>query len=576
MAARLTAYLVVVIVGATLIAGLLVGAQRDDNEGPVDLIVHNAKVYTAGPDGDTVEALAIRGNQILQVGTDRQINRLRRPQTVVIDAQGAAVLPGFNDAHLRLIEGGLAADQIDLAGATDLDAIKQTIVAWSDANPDSPWVLGRGWTTPSFPRGAPTRHTLDALVPDRPARLISRDGRSAWVNSVALELAGITAATANPPNGTIIRDARTGEPTGLLKDGAMALLQPHLPAPTPADSAAALRTAIRSAHRRGITSVQDARASIDEFGLYAEARRAGDLDLRVYAALLAPGVLTESSIADLDRLSTTYPDDPLFKAGAIAIRLDGQAHTRTAALLEPYADEVVLGATTIAPDDLNRMVRLLDARGWQISIEARGDRAVRMTLDAYAHAERSNPRPTRARRHRISGADLVDADDLARFATLNVAAVMQPLLPTELEPWLRNLGTERAQRVWDYTTMNRLKGGHLAFASNWPAQPLDPLRGLHAAVSPAPTLDATIATARPRAATRLTIEQAVNAYTYGSAWASFDEERKGTLEPGMLADLVLLSSDIFVNPTSRLRSARVKMTIFDGKIVFRSDGGETD
>ena len=198
MAARLTAYVVVGIVAATLIAGLIVGAQRDDSDGPVDLIVHNAKVYTAEPGAELAEAVAVRGNQILRVGADREILRLRRPQTRMIDARGAAVLPGFNDSHIHLMSGGLSLDRIDLLDATTVGEIQARIRAWADAHPDKRWVLGRGWYYHPFPEGLPTRQLLDAVVPDRPAQLVCYDGHTAWVNSAALQLAGITRHTPTP------------------------------------------------------------------------------------------------------------------------------------------------------------------------------------------------------------------------------------------------------------------------------------------------------------------------------------------------------------------------------------------
>ena len=291
MAARLTAYVVVGIVAATLIAGLIVGAQRDDSDGPVDLIVRNAKVYTAGTRGTMAEAVAIRGNQILRVGSDRDISRLARPQTTVIDAQGAAVLPGFNDYHVHFITGGLELDRIDLSDATTLDDVQERLLAWAEANPDAPWVLGRGWFSHSFPGNQPTRQQLDAVIKRRPAQILSHDGRTSWVNTRALQLAGITRKTADPPHGVIVKDPRTGEPTGVLTEAAVSLVSQTLPQPTREERVQALRAAIAEAHRNGVTSIQNAGGSTDEFELYADALRSGDLSLRVYSALSVDGVM---------------------------------------------------------------------------------------------------------------------------------------------------------------------------------------------------------------------------------------------------------------------------------------------
>ena len=221
MAARLTTYVVVAIVAATLIAGLIVGAQRDDSSGPVDLIIHNAKVYTADPLGSTAEAIAVRGNTILHVGTNREILRYRRPQTTMIDARGVAVLPGFNDAHAAFIAGGLAHDGVDLFDAETLDDMKARIADWADAHAETGWIVGRGWTYQRF-ADLPTRAQLDAAVKDRPVVMFSQDGHAAWLNSKALIAAHITRRSTDPDGGVIVRDARTGEPTGLLKDAAIA------------------------------------------------------------------------------------------------------------------------------------------------------------------------------------------------------------------------------------------------------------------------------------------------------------------------------------------------------------------
>ncbi|HET9265758.1 MAG TPA: amidohydrolase [Vicinamibacterales bacterium] len=574
MAARLTTYLVVAIVGATLIAGLIVGAQREDNEGPVDMIVHNAEVYTADDDRTMAEAVAIRGNQILRVGGEREILRLRRPQTQMIDARGATVLPGFNDAHAHLIAGGLDAEMIDLRDAVTAEEVQERVRDWAEANPDAPWVLGRGWAYPQSPGNQPSRQILDAAVRDRPVQLVSRDGRASWVNSAALRLAGVTRKTADPANGVVAKDSRTGEPTGLLKDEAMTLVGRLVPEPTPEEAARALRAAIAEAHANGVTSVQNPSADPDELELYAETRRSGDLNLRIYSAL---AVGTAFSDADRTRLHTAarrHPDDHIFKTGAVNITLDGAIENQTAALLAPYASRQIDRPPTMAADDLNRLVRLIDAEGWQVMTRASGDRAVRMALNAYAHAARSNPRPARGRRHRVEHADLVHAADLPRFGSLSVIASMQPLRgsPTgaRLQTWLETLGPERALETLPYGSI-LAADGRLAFGSGWPAGSLNPLLGIHAAVTR--TTGDGLPEGGWNPAQRLSLEAAIDAYTSGAAWASFDEQRKGSLAPGMLADLVVLSESIFDAPPSRLARTRVVVTILDGKVVYQRDRG---
>lgn len=570
MAARLTTYLVVAIVASTLIAGLIVGAQRDDSNGPVDLIVYNAVVYTADGSGAKAEAVAIRGNQILRVGSDREINRLRRPQTTVIDAHGAAVLPGFDDAGVQFISGGLSLDQIDLNGATTLDEIQARVRTWAEANPDRPWVLGRGWSAEALGDAQPTRQALDAVIKARPVLLVSADGHAAWANTKALQMAGIGKRTADPPNGTIARDPRTHDATGLLREGATALVTRLLPAATHADRQRALRAAIEEAHRYGITSVQHLDATVEDLQLYDEARRGGDLDVRVYSALALDRVDRDGDLERLGVLSSKYPDDPVFKTGAVSLAVDGSVSSRMAALLQPYAGTEVSGDTVVSPDALNRAVRILDAQGWQVIAHASGDRAVQMALDAFDHAAHSNPKVARGRRHRVDALVLADPADMARFNKIGAIASPLPFNATTPEGWMRLLGIERADLV---LPIHDLLAAHARVASGtgWPAGPLNPMEAVHAVVNRGTDDDAS-----EPSPSAITIERALDAFTSGAAYASFDEQRKGTLKAGMLADLVVLSNDIFSAPPSRLRAASVAVTIFDGRVVYRKGPKTTD
>lgn len=576
MATRLATYVVVGIVAVTLIAGLMVGAQRDDVDGPVDLIVFNAKVYTADATGSVEEAVAIRGNQILRVGSNRDINRLRRPQTEVIDARGAAILPGFNDAYVQFLRGGIGLDQIDLLDAASLDEVSMRIRTWAGANPDRPWVLGRGWTNGVFAGSGPTRQMLDAIVPDRPAQIVSADGRSSWVNSKALVLARVTKRTPNPADGIIVKDARSGEPTGVLTDEARGLVGALVPQPDGEQKRRALHAAIAEAHRYGITSIHDATDGADEARLYEEAERSGDLKLRVYLSMPVRGGANEGDLQALDALSSKYPDDPLLKAGAARIAIDGAVETHSAVMIAPSANRQPSPGSgaepAISPDDLNRAVRLLDARGWQVMAEASGDRAVRMALDAFTHAARSNPPVGRGRRHRIERADLVDDLDLSRFRLLGVIASMPPLLgsptPGRIEAWTRSAGSAEAARTFRYGSLSS-RGGRVVFGSGWPAASLNPMAAIHVAVNRTTPDGAPAGGWQP--AERLALKRAIDAWTSGAAYASFDEQRKGSLKAGMLADLVVLSTDIFALPASRLGATEVALTIFDGKIVYRRD-----
>lgn len=571
MAARLVAYLVASIVSVTLIAGLIVGAQRED-DGAVDLIVVNGRVY-AGNNAELADAVAVRGNKVIRVGSNREIQRLRRAQTTLIDAKGGAVLPGFNDAHAHFLSGSLALDQVSLLDATTLDGIKDTVRAWAEAHPERDWIVGRGWYYQPFAGGLPTRQLLDALVPDRPAYLTAYDGHTGWANSRALKLAGITRRTRNPQNGTVVKDPRTGEPTGALKEAAMQLMRSAAPQPTREDQVAAIRAGLGEALRFGVTSVQNAGGGPDDLALYDELRRRGELTVRVYQALSADSSLTET---DMDRLEETrlrFADDPLLKAGAVKLMADGVIESHTGAMLAPYTDRPsISGVANFTPEQLNRVVGMLDGRGWQVMTHAIGDGAVRMALDAYEAAARDNPAPERGRRHRIEHIETIDPSDIPRFGALGVIASMQPLhgvpSPTPGDVWGTAIGADRSARGWAWNSIARA-GGLLAFGSDWPVVTIDPLMGLHVAVNRT-TIDG-LPEGGWIPTERMTLRQAIDAYSRDAAWASYDEGRKGTLERDMLADLVILSEDIFALPPARITDAHVAVTIVDGKVVYRRD-----
>ena len=480
MAARLTTFVVVGIVAATLIAGLIVGAQRDDSNGPVDLIVHNAIVFTGDASAPMEEAVAVRANQILKVGSNREILRMRRPQTVTIDARGAAVLPGFNDAHLHLVEGGLALSGVDLRGTeTVADAIDR-VRTWAEAHPTSKWILGRGWTT--FPEEEPaTRQALDTVAADRPVYLLSEDGASAWVNSAALKLAKIGARTAEPAGGIILKDG-TGEPSGVLGGSAIKAVAALLPKVDAATRTRAILSALLEAKRNGITSIQAAGLEPADIELLNTSKRSNLLDTRVYAALAVRPQRSDADVARLD--PSRYPDDPMLKSGVADV-----------------------DAGTTDGNGLNRLVRLLDGRGWQISIHQSSIDEETRAAAALSHAMRSNTTRELERRHRIQS----HADHFDQVGTRHVVG------------------------------------------SDWPYGPLSPMRVLASFPE------------------EMALKDAIVGYTAAGAYASRDEQRKGTLKPGMLADLVVLSDDIFKMERRALPSVTVVYTVLDGRIVYPAD-----
>jgi len=376
-----------------------------------DLVVINGRVVTMDDAGTVAEAVAVKGSTVLKVGTTVEIRALAGPQTRIIDAHGGSVTPGFNDSHVHFLAGGLSLADVDLAGLNTLDEVQRAIRTFVADKPADAWVRGRGWLYTPFPGGSPTAAQLDALVGDRPAVMNCYDGHSIWVNSKVLALAKITRDTRNPVNGLIVKDPKTGEPTGHLKEAAADLVRRVMPKPTEEEKRAALRAAVALAHRYGVTSVQNAGTSLEEMALYVAARQAGDLKVRAYVAGSARSGFAAADLDRLDAMRQQLGDDPTLKTGIVKMFADGVIESRTAAMLAPYEGLHSAGEPNLAAGELNRVVALLDSRGWQVQIHAIGDRAIRMALDAFEKAAAANPAPARGRRHRIEHIEAVSAAD---------------------------------------------------------------------------------------------------------------------------------------------------------------------
>jgi predicted amidohydrolase YtcJ len=534
-----------------------------------DLIIVNGKVFAADEAGTTAEAIAVSGNTILQLGTTAEISALRGPDTRLIDAAGGSVVPGFNDAHVHFISGGFALGDVDLAGLTTLREVQAAISTFASSHPGDGWLLGRGWLYAPFPGGSPTRAPLDEIVPDRPALMRCYDGHSIWVNSKALALAGITRDTPNPPNGEIVKDPRTGEPTGHLKEAAAGLVESVRPKPTDDDRRAALRAAVAHANQYGVTSIQNAGGSIEEIALYEAARNQGELTVRASLAFSANAATTE---ADADRMVETWKrlgDDPTVHSGIVKMFADGVIESRTAAMLAPYENSTSAGAPNLTAEELNRVAAMLDQRGLQVQIHAIGDRAIRMSLDALEQAATANPAPPRGRRHRIEHIEAIAEDDIARFGKLGIIASQQPMhvalgdmnQAKPSGPWPDNIGPERFSRAWAWQRI-RAGGGRLAFGSDWPVATLEAGQGIW--------LAATRVTVPGGPAQAMPMADVIRAYTSWAAYASFDDQRKGTLAPGMLADIAVLGADLFTTPPKTPGDVKVRATVFDGKVVYEA------
>lgn len=540
-------------------------------QNPADLIITNAKVFTADSAGTTAEAVAITGNTITLVGNRADVEALKGDSTRVIDAAGATVSPGMNDAHVHFLSGSVALDQVDLLSAEKYEQVQEKIRAFAAAHPDRAWVRGFGWLYGAFPGGMPNRYQLDSLVPDRPAVMECYDFHTRWVNSKALELAGITRHTPDPPGGVIVRDPKTGEPTGALKETATALVDKVIPQLTPEEKLEAIRLGFAEAHRFGVTSVTDASTKPEELALFTQLDKAGQLGVRMYIAMELDSSFREPDAIRLDSVRAAHPDTPMLRMGAIKLYADGVIESHTAWMLAPYANKATRGLPNHSLESMRRVVGLMDQRGWQILVHAIGDAGIRMTLDAFAAAESTNAAPARGRRDRIEHIEAVSAADIARFGKLGVIASMQPFHanPNDniLNIWAANIGPERAGRAWAWKSIAD-GGAHLAFGTDWPIVSIDPRPGMHVALT-----RQTPAGKPPEGfvpSQRLPLETVLGTYTAGNAWAEFDDQRKGQLKAGMLADVVIWSADLFARPVEQVKDASVRMTILDGKIVYEA------
>jgi predicted amidohydrolase YtcJ len=536
-----------------------------------DTILINGKVYTVNNKQGWAHAVAMRGEKILAVGNDSDIEKLRGPSTKIIDAEGKLVLPGFVDCHIHFLEGSISLGQANLEGAKNPIDIQRVLREYAEKHPGDGWILGGGWNYAMFgEENLPHKKYLDELFPDRPVFLVGYDGHTSWANSKAVALAGINKDTPNPPNGAIVRDAKTGEATGALKESAGSLVGKLVPKLTREEKLAALRAGIRWANENGLTRVHSAGGDFESFDLYDELRRHGDLTLRMYIAyFLDPPELRPSDLAAIEAARKKYTGDWL-SAGVVKMMIDGVVESHTAAMLEPYTDDPsTKGKLFWDPEKYKAAVAELDKRGLQLFTHAIGDYAVRTALDAYENAEKVNH--AQDRRPRIEHIETVTAADIPRFGKLGVIASMQPLhaYPDEdtLRVWAGNVGPDRASRAWAWNSIAKA-GGHLAFGSDWNVVTLNPWEGLQMAVTRQTTEDKPEGGWLPQQ--RITLAQAVEGYTLGAAYAGRREKTEGSIEPGKLADMIIVSQDIFEIDPHKIAKTKVLETIVGGRVVFQA------
>ena len=555
------------------VALVVTHAPQTSRPAGATLVVRNGRVWTGDRAHPHAEAVAIVGDRITAVGTNTEIAAWIGPETLVLDARGKSVLPGLIDSHVHFSSGGLQLTRVDLRDAATPEEFARRIGEFANRLPKGEWILGGTWDHELW-GGDPLPHRswIDPLTTAHPVFVRRYDGHMGLANTLALERAGITRQTPDPPGGVIVRDA-DGTPTGVLKDAAMELVERVIPEPSEEQRTRAVLAALAEANRFGLTGIHDISSPAD-LRVYQALRRQGRLTARIYSIL---PIAQWKSLADAG-IRAGLGDDWL-KIGALKAFADGSLGSSTALFFAPYLDAPETSGLAMYPEpEIRQMILGADRAGLQLCIHAIGDRANRMILEAYAEAARQNPAwdgsmpdasPGVARRWRIEHAQHIHPDDFARFAQLGVIASMQPYHAIDDGRWAeKRIGAERCRTTYAFRTLLDA-GVVLAFGSDWTVAPLNPFTGIYAAVTRR-TLDGK----HPNGwfpEQKITLEEALRAYTLGSAYAEFAEATKGTLTPGKLADLVVLDADLFAIPPESIADVQVRFTVVGGRVVYRSE-----
>jgi predicted amidohydrolase YtcJ len=560
-------FIAAVLAASTLAGVAAAGAASNssDSRPAADLIIRHARIWTVNPAQPQAEAVAVLNGRIAAVGSDAAILLWRGPQTKVVDAGGHRLLPGFDDAHVHFSDGGLALTAVQLNDATSLQEFVKRIGAYAAQQPKGEWIRSGNWDETKWsPAGLPTRQDIDAVTPDNPVSLDRYDGHMILVNSKVLIIAGITAKTPDPPGGLIVRDA-AGEPTGALKDAAIELVEKVAPPPSPAQRRRAIENALHWAARLGVTSVQDMSLDYGDLSVYSQLLREGKLSVRLYGAPLIAKVEDQAQLG----IGHAFGGASL-RIGALKMFADGSLGSRTAYFHEPYSDEPgnrgLLFSDMLPLERAGQRLLRADAANLQVCTHAIGDAAISAVLDLYENVEKTDG--PRDRRWRIEHAQHMAPGDFARFAQLQVIASVQPYQAIDDGRWAEiRIGHERAARMHAYRTFLD-HGVRLAFGTDWPVVTLDPLLTLYAA-----TTRATLDGKHPQGwfpEQKLSIQEAIAAYTLGSAYAEFQEHEKGSIEPGKLADFVLLSQDVLAIAPAAIRDTHVLKTWLGGVEIYES------
>ena len=525
-------------------------------ESGASLAIVNARVWTADSTRPWAEAVAVNGDTIVAVGSSAEIRKLGAAR--VVDAKGGMVTPGFIDAHVHFVTGGFRLSSVQLRDARTPEEFVKRIREFAATVPAGTWITGGDWDHSLWGGTLPTRQWLDSVTPDHPVWVNRLDGHMALANGAALRAASVTKATREVDGGTIVRGT-DGEPTGILKDNAQGLVDRVVPEPPEVLQDRALDTAMTYVASNGVTSVNNM-GSWSDLAIFERARAAGRLKTRIYAAVPL------SSWEQLrDTVQARGTGDDWLKFGALKGFVDGSLGSHTAAMLEPFTDAPNdRGLFVNTPEDLYRWTSGADKAGLHVIIHAIGDRAIRTLLDTYERVARENG--PRDRRFRMEHAQHIAPADIARFGSLGVIASMQPYHAIDDGRWAEKvIGAERAKGTYAFRSLLD-NGATLAFGSDWFVAPPTPLEGIYAAVTRR-TLDARNPGGWVPEQT-ITVEEALQAYTMGSAKASFTESRKGSLVRGKLADLVLIDRDLTKILPEAIRDARITMTVVGGRVVF--------
>ncbi len=526
-----------------------------------DLILLNGKIFTARDSQHLVQALAIRGERVVFAGSSENALRWKGDYTRVLDLEGRLVVPGFHDAHLHFWSGAHLRNQLNLGGLRSKKEVLEAIRREAERKQSGDWIIGRGWDHELWEvKELPTCRDLDRVAPDNPVFLKRVDGHMAWVNSRVLKMVGFQASSEDPPGGRIVRFPHSRQPSGILIDTAYELVEKLIPEPTSVDKVEMLSAAIQYANALGLTGVTD-NSPGDIYAAYAELYRQKRLKLRIHFWTYGG-----KNLDSLRNFFSRFEVDPHFlHCNLVKFFADGSMGSRSAYLLEPYDDDPGnTGLPQHSSKELYRLVANADSGGWQIGIHAIGDAANRLVLDVYQRIQQENPRPDR--RWRIEHAQMVLPEDVQRFARLGVIASMQPSHCISDLKWVEKRIGDRARFTYSWRSMLE-NGVSLAFGTDWPVEPLNPMIGIYAAVTRQDTLGNPPDGWYPEQ--RLTMGEALYAYTYGAAFAARAEGWQGRLLPGYVADLVILDRDLFTIPPAEILRTRPLITVLGGKVVYQ-------